>query len=57
MQRDVRQGCPISAILFVIEKLAIDIRLNSDIEGFQKPGLTNSIKIIQHADDCTHAPS
>jgi hypothetical protein len=55
MQRGIRQGCPISAILFlfVIEILAIDIRSNSNIEGFQKPGITNSIKIIQHADDCT----
>jgi hypothetical protein len=45
----------ISAILFlfVIEILAIDIRPNSDIEGFQKPGMTNSIKIIQYADDCS----
>jgi hypothetical protein len=55
MQRGIRQGCPISAILFlsVIEILAINIRSNSDIEGFQKPGMTNSIKIIQHADDCS----
>lgn len=46
MYRGIRQGCPVSAILFlfVVEILAI---------GFQKPGMTQSIKIIQHADDCT----
>ena len=60
MQRGIRQGCPVSALLFVfvIEILAIKIRNNNEIKGlsFQKLPLPNenNIKIVQHADDCTN---
>ena len=58
MKRGIRQGCPISAMifLFVTEILAIQIRNNNDIRGFnitEDDEGTNDIKIVQHADDCT----
>ena len=55
MQRGIRQGCPVSAILFlfVVEILSIKIRQNEEIKGFTKDGMTDEVKIIQHADDCT----
>ena len=56
MYRGIRQGCPISAIifLFVAEILGIQIRNNKNIEGFTF-GNDNEheIKVVQHADDCT----
>ena len=56
MHRGIRQGCPISAIifLFVSEILGTQIRNNENIKGFTLD--TNNeieIKVIQHADDCT----
>ena len=58
MHRGIRQGCPISAMifLFVTEILAIQIRNNKDIRGFniaEDDEHVNDIKIVQHADDCT----
>lgn len=32
--------------------LAVAIRSNTIIDGFQKPWMTNNMKSIQHADDC-----
>ena len=56
MYRGIRQGCPISAIifLFVAEILGIQIRNNKNVEGFTF-GNNNEheIKVVQHADDCT----
>ena len=51
--RGIRQGCPISALLFIIvvEVLAIKIRSSNDIYGF-KLG-TAEIKVKQYADDTT----
>lgn len=51
--RGIRQGCPISAYLFVMsaELLAIQIRENSNIEGINLNGYC--IKIMQMADDTT----
>lgn len=58
MQRGIRQGCQVSALLFilVLEILAIQIKSDNEIKGlsFQKNYATDdSIKMIQHADDCT----
>jgi hypothetical protein len=53
VHRGVRQGCPLSAYLFIIvaEILAIKIRTNKDIKGI-KIGDTE-IKVVQMADDTT----
>ena len=57
MSRGIRQGCPISAILylFVAEILAIKVRVNDQIEGFVCNNLRKEIKSVQHADDLTLA--
>ena len=58
MQRGIRQGCPVSALLFifVLEILASKIRNDEEIKGLSFQNMTNnkSIKIVQHADDCTN---
>ena len=54
IQRGVRQGCPLSALLYVLcaEVLGIAIRVNTNIEGF-KFNRNNEHKISQYADDMT----
>ncbi len=51
--RGIRQGCPISALLFIIvvEVMAINIRLNNEIKGIRVD--KKVIKISQLADDTT----
>ena len=53
IQRGVRQGCPLSALLYVLcaEVLGIAIRANSEIEGFKFNGKEH--KLSQYADDMT----
>ena len=53
MKRGQRQGCPLSALIFIliVEVLAISIRSNNNIKGI-KVGLTEH-KIVQYADDAT----
>ena len=57
MTRGIRQGCPISALLyiFVAEILAQKINVNSDIIGFKSHNMDREIKNIQHADDLSVA--
>ena len=53
--RGVRQGCPLSAILYVLlaEVLGQVIRKNPKIRGFALPGTNEEVKITQYADDTT----
>ena len=57
LSRSVRQGCPISALLFIIvaEILAINIRSNKNIRGlnFIRKDIKEEYKIVQLADDTT----
>jgi hypothetical protein len=51
--RGIRQGCPVSAILFIlcVEILAIKIRVDENIPGFNLINGCRNIKISQYADD------
>ena len=53
MTRGIRQGCPVSALIFILiaEMLATSLRQSNDIHGIQLNN--NSHKIIQFADDAT----
>ena len=57
IKRGIRQGCPLSALLFVIvaEVLAVKIRSSNMVEGIQirTENQTHTIKICQLADDTT----
>jgi len=56
LQRGVRQGCPLSPLLYVLvsEVLSTQIRKCKDIEGFLLPGAGGlQYKISQYADDAT----
>ena len=57
MERGIRQGCPVSALLFilVVEVLSINIRENKNIHGLEAAFMHKKkyIKLSQYADDCT----
>ena len=55
MERGVRQGCPISPLLFImtLEILARDIRKNDKIKGIRVNKETRALKIKMYADDAT----
>ena len=54
LQRGLRQGCPLSAPLYILtaEILAIHIRNNNRILGFKTPN-DDQVKLTQYADDTT----
>ena len=54
LERGVRQGCPLSALLFIlsVEALACRIRQNNEIKGFKYGTLAvQAVKICQYVDD------
>ena len=57
MERGIRQGCPVSALSFilVVEVLVINIRENESIHGLEAAFMHKKkyIKLSQYADDCT----
>jgi len=55
IHRGVRQGCPVSALLFVlcVEILGLQIRQNSELSGFMFGYKEKPVKVAQYADDCT----
>ena len=54
IHRGVRQGCPVSALLFIlcVEVLGLYIRQNNDLKGFLFGYSDKPVKIAQYADDC-----
>ena len=55
LSRGIRQGCPVSALLFIIcTELLADkiIGCNKDLLGFNFGYPQNPLKINQYADDC-----
>ena len=55
LKNSVKQGCPISALLYVLiaEPLSVAIKQNKNIRGISIPGTDNEAKIFSHADDTT----
>ena len=54
IHRGVRQGCPVSALLFVlcVEMLGIKIRQHHKLTGYNFGYDDKPVKLMQYADDC-----
>ena len=52
--RGIRQGCPVSALIFIlsVEILGLKIRQHNQLKGFMFGYEEKPIKIMQYADDC-----
>ena len=53
IKRSIRQGCPVSCLLFIIavEIMGHRIRAEEGIKGVNIPNCTKEVKILQYADD------
>lgn len=53
IERGVRQGCPLSCLIYVLcaEVLAIEIRRNDNIQGYKYNNFQNEQKLFSFADD------
>ena len=53
MNKGIRKGCPISALLylFVAEIPSLKLKLNNEINGINISNMQKDIKNIQHTDD------
>ena len=54
ISRGIRQGCPVSALLFIlaIELFGLRIRQEIDLRGFDFGFPEKTLKMVQYADDC-----
>ena len=54
VSRGIRQGCPVSALLFIlaIELFGLRIRQEIDLRGFDFGFPEKPLKMVQYADDC-----
>ena len=54
ISRGIRQGCPVSALIFIlsIEMFALKIRQEVDLKGYNFGYPEKPEKIVQYADDC-----
>ena len=57
-QREIRQGCPLAPLLFILaaDALAVctmQLSRHGSLTGFQSPSIPNGVPLLQYADDTT----